>query len=68
MKERKQSRKRTRTNCKRIKKSKKNLKKNKKRRLMGGGLAPIINKPCKCGYLNFNMSEIGNELKLALTK
>ena len=49
----------------------------KKNRLSGGGpinLALIganhtmINKPCKCGYLNFNMSEIGNELKLELTK
>ena len=66
MKGRKQSKKRSRTNFKRIKKTKKRLQKNKRRRLLGGG--PMINKPCKCGYLNFNTSEIGNELKLELTK
>ena len=68
MKDRKQSKKRFRTNFKKSKKTKKRLQKNKRRRLLGGGLVPIINKPCKCGYLNFNMSEIGNELKLELTK
>jgi len=68
MKGRKQSKKRSRTNFKRIKKTKKRLQKNKRRRLLGGGPVNIISEPCKCGYLNFNMSEIGNELKLELTK
>jgi len=68
MKGTKQSKKRARTNSKRIKKSKRRQKNSNKRRLLGGGPVSTISEPCKCGYLNFNMSEIGNELKLALTK
>lgn len=69
MKARKQSNKKSARKTKNYKKknSRKSKRIYKNKKGGGGGWGDILEYPCKCGYLNFKKSEIGDALKEKLT-